>query len=339
MQMLEAFALLAAQVVVALVIFCTSYDVGLLNNSYWLFPLVIWAALRFGPRGVVLATVISSSLAIWGTMNGLGPFVRNGQTDSERLMLRQMFMAVTAVTGLVVGAVSVERQRAEESIQASLQEKEVLLKEIHHRVKNNLQLITSLFSLQARTTQDSQALEVLRESQDRVRSMALLHERLYQSDRKTEIDFGEYVRILTVELFHSYGVHTDAVQLQSSLPRTLLAVDVALPCGLIVNELMVNCLKHAFPNDRAGVIQVEFHSTAPGGYQLTVADNGVGMPESVDPETARSLGLRLVRALAKQLGANLDLIRKEGTKWVLRFSTAGTTEAGLKSERVAGKAN
>jgi len=206
-----------------------------------------------------------------------------------------------------------ERKRAEEQIKASLKEKEVLLKEIHHRVKNNLQIISSLLSLQSPYLKDGQASEMFRESQNRVKSMALIHERLYQSKYLGEIDFAEYVRKLTVDLFHSYGVDSSAIQLVLNVSDILLDIDTAIPCGLIINELVSNSLKHAFPAGEKGEVCVDFSSDNDNNFKLVVSDNGVGLPEDLDFRNTESLGLQLVNALINQLDGAIELDKSGGT--------------------------
>lgn len=213
-----------------------------------------------------------------------------------------------------------DRVLAEEQIRASLREKEALLKEIHHRVKNNLQVVSSLLGLQSRTVAEDSTRRMFQESQNRIHSMALLHESLYQSNNLSQIDFPEYIRQLAVHLFHSYGVPPDRIHLRTDLDSLYLNLDAAVPCGLIINELISNSLKYAFPDGRQGEVRVELREQPDHMARLVVADNGVGLRSDVDWETARSLGLRLVRTLADQLGAKLEVQSREGTKIQLTFS-------------------
>ena len=194
----------------------------------------------------------------------------------------------------------------------------MLLKEINHRVKNNLQIVSSLLNLQSRNVDDPAALEVLRGSQDRIRSMALIHEKLYQSEDLSRIDLGEYIRSLTVSLCQSYGLGPDNIKLDIDVGHTLLGMDKAVPCGLIVNELVSNCLKHAFPSGGAGQIRVTFRSVD-GQHVLIVQDDGVGIPEELDVRGTKSLGLQLVNALAGQLGGTVDFDHRNGTTVKVTF--------------------
>jgi len=215
-----------------------------------------------------------------------------------------------------------ERTLVEEKVKASLREKEALLKEIHHRVKNNLQVVSSLLGLQSRVITDPETRKMFLESQNRVHSMALLHESLYQSHSLSQVDFPEYIRQLAAHLFHSYGVAAERIHLRTDLQRMLLNLDAAVPCGLIINELISNSLKYAFPDGRTGEIRIELHEMSDRTTRLVVADNGVGLRADVDWATTRSLGLRLVRSLADQLGAKLEVTSAEGTEVRLAFATA-----------------
>ena len=215
-----------------------------------------------------------------------------------------------------------ERVAAEELIRNSLREKEALLKEIHHRVKNNLQVVSSLLGLQSRVVSEDTTRRMFQESQNRIHSMALLHESLYQSNNLSRIDFPEYIRQLAAHLFHSYGVPPDRIHLRTDLDRLYLNLDAAVPCGLIINELISNSLKYAFPDGRKGEVRVELREQPGHMARLVVADNGIGLRSDIDWETARSLGLRLVRTLADQLGAKLEVQSREGTEIHLTFSAA-----------------
>jgi len=213
-----------------------------------------------------------------------------------------------------------ERKRTDESLRASLREKEVLLKEIHHRVKNNLQVISSLLSLQAEYLTDESMLRIMRESQGRVKSMALVHEKLYQSHNLAEIDFGDYVRVLVMQLFRSYGVSHDSIQMVIAADAVALGVDRAIPCGIIVNELVTNALKYAFPAGRKGKIEVELRSMDPGMIRLVIRDDGVGLPPDLAFHKADSLGLTLVHMLTEQVQGELTIPRTSaGAEFMLTF--------------------
>jgi PAS domain S-box-containing protein len=212
-----------------------------------------------------------------------------------------------------------ERQQAESKIRASLEEKEVLLKEIHHRVKNNLQVISSLLKLQSRYTQDSKTLDMLKESQNRVRSMALIHEKLYQSSDLARIDFADYIQNLAKNLLYSYSIHASAVKVKVIVDKVSLNLDTAIPCGLLINELISNALKYAFPDGRQGKIWVEFSEVEGEQFLLTVRDNGIGFPADIDFRNTVSLGLRLACSLTAQLDGTIDMERNQGTVFRVKF--------------------
>jgi two-component sensor histidine kinase len=225
-------------------------------------------------------------------------------------------------TGTVIGSQGIlqdisERKQTEERIQHSLEEKEVLLKEIHHRVKNNMQVISSMLNLQSTYVKDEEV--VFRESQNRVRSMALIHEKLYQSDDLAKIDISKYIHNLVSFLCDSYCVSPNAVTMKIDVEDILLGIDAAIPCGLILNELVSNALKHAFPGDKKGEILVVMH-TRDGLCTLSIADDGVGLPKGLDVRNTESLGLQLVDSLVQQLNGEMVLVSRErGAEFVLTF--------------------
>lgn len=217
-----------------------------------------------------------------------------------------------------------QREQAQASLQASLQEKEILLKEIHHRVKNNLQVVSSLLMLQAETTSDHHAMKLLQESQERVNAIALVHEHLYQSSNLIRINFADYLQNLVQQIVSSY--QSVPHQLHLSLEPIALNLETALPCGLIINELVTNSLKHAFPKDQTGQLWVNFHRLG-DSFVLIIRDDGVGLPPNFAPEKIPSLGLQLIRDLANQLRGRLeytspysDTPANPGTRFKIVFS-------------------
>lgn len=213
---------------------------------------------------------------------------------------------------------SLMRKRAENSLKVALVEKKMLLKEIHHRVKNNLMIISSLLNLQSGYIKDKESQDIFKESQNRARSMAIIHERLYQSTDLKRIDFGDYIHSLSTELFHTYEVDPGLVKLKINVEDIFLDINTAIPLGLIVNELVTNSLKHAFPKGKKGEINVDFHPKD-DHYEFTVKDNGIGFPEDIDFQNTDSLGLQIVNSLTNQIDGEIKLNRNNGTKFKITF--------------------
>jgi PAS domain S-box-containing protein len=268
-----------------------------------------------------------------GTMNGgwYGEII-NRRKDGTEFPLELWTSVVRDEEGAPVAMVGVarditERKKTEGQIWESLHEKEVLLKEVHHRVKNNMQVISSLLNLQSEYIKDETIARVLRESQNRVKSMALIHEKLYQSRNLAVIDFGEYVRELSTQIFRSYGMTSTKVSLQVNVESVSLGVDRAIPCAIIVNELVSNALKYAFPNGKGGCVTIVLRENPPGRVEMQIGDDGVGIPEGTEVETAETLGLSLVRMLTEQIQGQLtsrpglpSADQRRGTHFTLTFA-------------------
>ena len=234
--------------------------------------------------------------------------IRYGEDD------KNMLMFVSTQT-----AMAIERKKAEEQLRASLKEKVVLLREIHHRVKNNMQVMSSLINLQARNITNQEAIEVLKESQSRIRSMALVHEKLYQSKDLVKINIYDYLNSLAVHLFNSYKIDPHLIHLNLNVDNVFLDINSAIPCGLIVNELISNSLKHAFPEERKGEINIEFHPTEDQRLELIVKDDGVGFPEGMDFRQTETLGMQLINTLVHQLEGTIELLKDGGTEFRIVF--------------------
>jgi len=236
----------------------------------------------------------------------------NVVTSGDRKLVQGIYRDIT------------ERKIAEDQIKSSLKEKEVLIKEIHHRTKNNMQVISSLLNLQSELIKDQQYIELFNDSRNRIRSMALVHEKLYQSSDLTNIDFNDYVKNLSNGLLMSYDISPARISVAVSEHGMNLPIDTAIPCGLIINELISNSLKYAFPDGKAGKITITFNQTSidgNSGYELKVSDNGIGIPDDIDIRKTRSLGLQLVTNLAEhQLQGEIALTRSHGTEFSIRFS-------------------
>ena len=212
-----------------------------------------------------------------------------------------------------------ERKLSEKRIQDALQQKDLLLKEVHHRVKNNLQVIHSLLDLQALKMVDTELVDVLRDSQNRIRSMSLIHQTLYQSQNFAQVDFQRFLSELLPRLTESYGSRSRQVRIEIRSTEVKLPINEAIPCGLIVNELVSNALKHGFPNDRSGTVLVEIRENADQVVELSISDDGQGIALDKDLGKSESLGLQLVHLLTRQLHGHLDVHRSNPTRFTLTF--------------------
>jgi PAS domain S-box-containing protein len=221
-------------------------------------------------------------------------------------------MAIAIVTDITV------RKQKEAVIAAALREKEILLSEIHHRVKNNLQIIHSLLDLQAMQTEDPKTLDILQDSQGRIQSMAIIHQTLYQSKDFAQVDFALFLETLIGQLQET--LRRDRLTFKLEMERIMLPIQKAIPCGLIVNELVSNALKHAFPDDGEGLIEIELRRVDDGCVHFAVSDNGAGLAEDLDLDNTHTLGLHLVRILSEQIGATLTVQRRNPTRFALGFS-------------------
>ncbi len=211
-----------------------------------------------------------------------------------------------------------ERKKEHKKVIAALKEKEVLLKEIHHRVKNNMQVISSILNLQSRHIKDKHALKMFEDSQNRIKSMALVHEKLYESENLAGIDFAEYIRSMTSYLFSLYKIG-QAIGLNIDIKDILLDVNTAIPCGLIINELISNSLKYAFPEGIVGEICIQLFSDKDDKFTLIVKDNGIGFPKDLDFRETESLGMQLVIMLVEQLEGTIELDKSKGTNFKITF--------------------
>ncbi len=254
---------------------------------------------------IILTGLADEEFAVKVIGEGAQDYLIKGQIDG-RLLIRSIRYAI-------------ERKNAEELIKKSLEEKELLIKEIHHRVKNNLMVISGLLNLQSQYIHDQNDLAFFEESQARARSMALIHERLYKSDNVKSIDFGEYIVKLANDLFHDYVCDPSRVKLDVKVENIMVDVDTAIPLGLIVNELLSNSMKHGFPDGKYGEIQIKFHHYN-DKLQLTVKDNGIGLSGKLDYKNTDSLGLQLVNLLTGQIDGELEVNMNGGTEFVVSFT-------------------
>ncbi|MEO7273986.1 MAG: PAS domain S-box protein [Vicinamibacterales bacterium] len=254
----------------------------------------------------------------------------DGSTEWLQWECRPWLDASGGIGGLIMFTQVITRRKlVEEKVKASLREKEVLLKEIHHRVKNNLQIVSTLLNLQSGYTRDPATLAMFQESRGRVRSMALIHERLYRSDDLSRVDFAGYTRQLVDDLYRAYNLSDENVRLELDVDVPELGIDVAVPCGLLLNELITNCLKYAFVDAAAGRLRVGLHRTG-GVNVLTVSDDGVGFPATIDFRNTASFGLQLVNTLVDQLDGEITMAGGPGTTFTVRFPTSAPQRGGLR---------
>jgi len=220
--------------------------------------------------------------------------------------------------GLVFIRDITKRKKTEDRIKNSLEEKEVLLKEIHHRVKNNMQVISSLINIQAMHIKDKKAREIFRDTRNRVMSMALVHERLYRSEDLSGIDFERYIERMAVHLMSYYRESAQNIELKTDVEDIFLDITKAVPLGLITNELITNSLKHAFVKSKKGKITIDFHKKGKTCH-LNIGDNGRGYPKNLDFRKAESMGMDLVNSLVKQINGSIELVRNKGTLFKITF--------------------
>ena len=211
----------------------------------------------------------------------------------------------------------VKRRRAEEILNMSVNEKEVLLREIHNKVKNNLQLVSYLLYIQSKKVVDERPQDILQDFQNRVKSMAMVHEELSRSHDLAKIDLAEYVKNLTDTLFQFYNVRPDRIALNFDVDKIMIGVDAAVSCGFVMNELISNSIKHAFPGGRKGEINIEFHSEGEKGFRMVIRDNGIGFKK--DPAKSNTLGMQLVSVVVEHIGGSLKLDSSGGTRLEIAF--------------------
>lgn len=258
-----------------------------------------------------------------GTAQEFEEFVPHDDGLHTYISIKVPLYAATGISYALCGISTdiTERKRAEEALKAALAEKEVLLKEVYHRIKNNLQIISSLLDLQADTVADPQVHALFEDSQRRIQAVALTHESLYQAGRAGRVPAADYIHRLSTQVFQAYAPPGDRITLSIQADPVWIARQNAVPCGLIVNELLSNSLKYAFPVDQDGEITIALQAAPEGNIVLTVRDTGIGFPAEVDFRHTDSLGLQLVCLLTEQLGGTIELDRTTGTQWTVTFPT------------------
>lgn len=266
-------------------------------------------------------SIICVPLLHQGNLTGLLYLENNLTTNAftpDRVEVLQILSAQAAIS-LENARLYQTMSRLNEELKEEIERKEVLLREIHHRVKNNLQVISSLLRLELGYAKDNETRQMFKESLNRIRSMALTHQKLYETQDLHHINFAEYIHSLTTHLFRSYGVDPNLIKLDILVDDVIMNIDVAIPCGLIVHELVSNALKHAFPKGRSGEIRVELRVETDGRLWLIVADNGIGLPEDLEMAETETLGLKLVKMLCQQIKGDVEVDRKNGTTFKISF--------------------
>ena len=227
--------------------------------------------------------------------------------------------AALAKTNEILLTEIIKRKRAEELLNMTLEEKETILREIHRKVKNNLELISSLLYLQSVRTIDEKPMDIISDCQNRVKSMAMIHDKLSSSRDLAKINLEDFVKVLVDNLYQIYKVRRDRIDLTLDVDKILIGVDTAISCGFVINELVSNSLKHAFPGDRKGVIYIEFHSTGEKGFRMVIEDNGIGCKSNKDQKKSNALGLQLVSAVMKHIDGSIKLDSTGGTRLEIDF--------------------
>lgn len=306
------------------------WDVDPIGNTRKMFPFIpksiflkTFDKAGMNPDDQVCYLPLISEEDVIGILAVWGPFIKNEDIPGLSVFSNQVASAIknARLYDQAQNEIST-RKEAEARIQQSLNEKEVLLKEVHHRVKNNLQVISSLLNLQSAQCSDPATIANFQESQNRVRSMALIHEKLYQSPDLEHVDFGSYLHSLVNSLASTYRINFDKVKLSINSDNISLNIDTAIPCGLIVNELVSNSLKYAFPDGKSGKVLVSCNKLRGDLYQLLIQDTGIGLPADFSIIQGNSLGLKLVSSLVKQIDGELKVIEKKGTCFEILFRHA-----------------
>jgi len=319
-----------------------SEDVVLKGIPYWdedpvdstkqMFPFMPKAIFKkayqltgLGDDGTICYLPMINGEEVIGVLSMWGADLRREDLPALSVFANQVAIAINNIRLFNQAQKEIdERKQAEAGIRIALEDKEVLLKEVHHRVKNNLQVISSLLNLQSSQIDDSKTVDILRESQNRVRSMALIHEKLYQSSDLARIDFDAYLRSLVSSLRQTYRVENEMVVVEVAAEDIALGIDTAIPCGLIVNELVSNSLKYAFSKAVDGKVIVTCEKPGADQYKLIVQDNGIGLPDGFKPGEGNSLGLKLVNSLVRQLDGELSVKNHQGARFEIEFSELKT---------------
>jgi PAS domain S-box-containing protein len=286
-------------------------------------------------KGILLRLAHPDHRDLLESMPSTGADVKRGLLikwvleDGREICTEQSNVPVTDETGRLVAVEGIardvtERIKIEDRLKKSLREKEILLTEIHHRVKNNMQIISSLLSLQAQNISDPSLLDAYRDTQNRILSMALIHNIMYASRNLARIDFNDYIQKLVGILLGALSASPDRVAVEINVKDVELDINKAIPCGLIINEIVSNALKHAFPAGSRGEISIQFHRATPDEYTLAIRDNGVGMPGGMDMSAVRSTGINIIKDLTDQLKGTVRMTVEGGTAYLINFPAGDT---------------
>jgi two-component sensor histidine kinase len=284
-------------------------------DDYLILPLIMWAPVRFGLRGAAWINFLIAILATIVAIEGHGEYSLANGFDYRTVLGLQMLLAVSTLSTLALASVLHEREETKEWLEKALAEKEILHREIHHRVKNNLNLVASLLNLQTEYVRDPEDAQLLEEARRRVIAMARIHERLTHRRELSSIDFGDYLNALAEEFRNSS--YRDDITINVKTENVALDLDRAISCGLIVNELATNALTHAFPNGRSGEIVISMATLADGGIRLVVGDDGIGLAHADQPRSSTSMGMMVVNSLLDQLGATMEVNTDKGTMFTI----------------------
>ncbi len=323
---------------------CTSYAMTNRGLSFTIILVyavsVITAGLLIGPKSSFIFAIFSMAnygiAFYWLVINDR---IRHPDIFSMAVFNMLAFICsmivITLLTSLIskglkkrvdeLKRINKQRVKAMNETKRALHEKEILLREIHHRVKNNLQIISSLLSLQSGQHDSRATHEVLRDTQNRIKSMALIHEKLYMTSDISRLDFGEYLKVLVNHMSMSYLINPESVEIEMDVDDIELDVDTAMSCGLVVNELVSNSMKYAFKGRDSGVISITTKLDDDNkSFTLTISDNGIGIPKSIDIRNLDSLGLQLVDTLVCEMDGNVKVISREGTKFIIIIPYSGS---------------
>lgn len=277
---------------------------------------------KFAPdaRFVVMSAYSEKDSFIESIHLGVDGYLMKPVEAKKLLSLIDEFAGITLMKW-ELEAKEKKRQEAEDNMKKSLAEKDVLLREVHHRVKNNMQIISSILSMQSRNIDDPRLKEILQESQNRIHSMALIHENLYNHKSLANIMFSTYIKSLTGNIARTYSNQQANIQFDYQIDDAYLPMDIAIPCGLIINELISNSFKYAFVNKPSGVISIHFKNIQENEYLLTVSDNGIGIPAEINIHKTKSLGMKILHRLVQQIDGEIKNDFSNGTKFIIQFKS------------------